>query len=156
MYIEQYWGECVGGSDDALTFMDYLEQKNQAEISVKEIFGDLGFDQSAGDFRQTEEPIVFDLGGIEAEIYFAIEVITTLAALILECKKTGFINLAELGNADEDTKVSITCTEPELDLIKNALSDYVENASEYDIAEMMDEEELSEIVAGCDLLRKEL
>lgn len=156
MYIEKYWGECVGGSDDALSFMDYLEQKNQSEISVKEIFEDLGLDTMEGNFRQSEEPIVFELGGLEAEIYYAIEVVTTLAALILECKKTGYINLAEIGNASEDMNVKITYTDAELNVIKNALADYVENANEYDIAEMMDEDELDEIVEGCDMLRKEL
>lgn len=29
MYIDKYWEISVGGSDDAATFLDYLEQKQK-------------------------------------------------------------------------------------------------------------------------------
>lgn len=156
MYIDKYWEQSVGGSDDAYTFMDYLEQKNKSELSVSEIFGELGLDAMDGDFRHSEEPMTFEMDGIEAEIYYAIEVVTVIAALILECQKSGQVNLCELDDCREDMELTITYTDDELDMIKAALKDYVENAKEYDIAEMMDEDELAEIIEGIDMLRNEL
>ena len=40
MYIEKYWGDFIGGSDDSLTFVSYLAKKQKKEIPVTEIFAD--------------------------------------------------------------------------------------------------------------------
>ena len=36
MYIEKYWYHYIGGTDDSLTLVDYLCDKGQAEISLRE------------------------------------------------------------------------------------------------------------------------
>lgn len=38
MYIEKYWDNYVGGSDDSLTLLEYLEAKETKQITVKKIF----------------------------------------------------------------------------------------------------------------------
>ena len=40
MYIEKYWGNYIGGTDDSLTLLDYLMDKQKSEISLSEIFAD--------------------------------------------------------------------------------------------------------------------
>ena len=59
MYIEKYWGDFIGGSDDSLTFVSYLAKKQKKEIPVTEIFADFGLDQLHGDFRNPEIPLIF-------------------------------------------------------------------------------------------------
>lgn len=34
MYITKYWGEYIGGTDDSLTLMDYLEGKQKEELTL--------------------------------------------------------------------------------------------------------------------------
>ena len=38
MYIEKYWGNYIGGTDDSLTLLDYLIGKQKKEVTLKEIF----------------------------------------------------------------------------------------------------------------------
>lgn len=38
MFIEKYWGNYIGGTDDSLTLLDYLIDKQKDEISLSEIF----------------------------------------------------------------------------------------------------------------------
>ena len=38
MYISKYWGEFIGGSDDSLSLIEFLEDLNKEEITLKEIF----------------------------------------------------------------------------------------------------------------------
>lgn len=79
-----------------------------------------------------------------------------LAALLLECKVNGNVNLQELDEMNDDFAMKLTATEQEHAMINDALKDFAANASEYDIAEMMMEDELQEMAEGCEKLRKEL
>ncbi|MCM1236974.1 MAG: imm68 putative immunity domain-containing protein [Ruminococcus flavefaciens] len=38
MYIEKYWGNYIGGTDDSLTLLEYLSGKQKNEIALSEIF----------------------------------------------------------------------------------------------------------------------
>ena len=55
MYIEKYWGEYIGGSDDSLSLLAFLEDQNKEEISLSEIFAKIGLDKLNWNFRQTVE-----------------------------------------------------------------------------------------------------
>ena len=45
MYIEKYWGNYIGGTDDSLTLLAYLIGKQKNEVTLKEIFSDTGLDK---------------------------------------------------------------------------------------------------------------
>ena len=45
MYIEKYWGNYIGGTDDSLTLLDYFMDKGKRELSLGEIFADTGLDK---------------------------------------------------------------------------------------------------------------
>ena len=62
MYIEKYWGNYIGGTDDSLTLLDYLISKQKVEISLQEIFEDVGLDELNWDFRNSS-----GLGYIDSE-----------------------------------------------------------------------------------------
>ena len=58
MYINgKYWNNYIGDSDDSLSLIDYLANKQEELITLEEIFADLGLDNLDGNFRQAEEPI---------------------------------------------------------------------------------------------------
>ncbi len=159
MYIKKYWGNYIGGTDDSLTFVAYLEEKQKKEISLNEIFSDFGLDKLQGDFRKPDVPLVFvDSQGWEKDISFAIDLITDIAALLLECKVNGYVNLLEL---DEDIEadvpdVCITATPEEHKQIDKVLTDFIAAPLEYDLSEMMPKEDIIEMTIVCKELRKEL
>lgn len=159
MYIKKYWGNYIGGTDDSLTFVAYLAEKQKKEISLNEIFSDFGLDKLQGDFRKPDVPLVFvDSQGWEKDISFAINLITDIAALLLECKVNGYVNLLEL---DEDMEadmpdVCITVMPEEHKQIDKVLTDFIAAPLEYDLSEMMPKEDIIEMTTVCEELRKEL
>lgn len=114
-----------------------------------EIFEETGLSKLEGNYRQTNVPL-------EVEIHYAIDIIGVLSALILECKVNGCVNLHDLDSSKEDFFIRIINTDTEFNMIIAALKDYLENSSEYDIAEMMTEEELKDILEGTESLYREL
>lgn len=167
MYItDKYWNNYIGDTDDSLTLLTYLADKQKEEISLEEIFSDIGLDKLNGDFHQSDEPLTVVLKNIEsdyeepyAEFEFAIDIITDLAALLLECKINESVDLSELLEDDLDTNVSkicITGTSKEHELINKALTDFISDPLTYDLSEMVDEEDLQEMAEICEELRKEL
>lgn len=45
MYIEKYWGDFIGGSDDSLNLVAFLEDCRKEEITLNEIFIKIGLDK---------------------------------------------------------------------------------------------------------------
>lgn len=158
MYIEKYL-DLVIGSDNSLLFLEYLKEKQKEEFSLGEIFSDIGLDKLQGDFRNPDIVLeVVDEEGWQMEFHFAIDLIMNIAALLLECKVIGSVDLCELCE-EEDLEIGmihITATPEEHQLINKTLKDFSEEPLAYDISEMMLEEELQETVAICEELRKEL
>ena len=52
MYIEKYWGGYIGGSDDSLNLVAFLEEQKKEEISLNEIFDKIGLDKLNWNFRK--------------------------------------------------------------------------------------------------------
>ena len=158
MYISKYWGDFIVGSDDSLSLVEFLEDLNKEEITLKEIFTGIGLDRQNMDFRQTVKNLGFiNSIGLEIDFHFAIDVVIDLAAILLECKNTGHVNLRELYDS-EDTKnryIRVVYTEEEYTAIKVALEDFVKDPKSYDLYEMIGDDiiEMVEIVKE---LRKEL
>ena len=158
MYITKYWGDFIGGSDDSLSLIEFLEGLNKEEITLKEIFTGIGLDRQNMDFRQTVDNLKFT-NSIRLEIYFnyAIDIVTDLAAILLECKNNGHVNIRELyGNEDEQNRcIRVVATEKEYTAIKVVLEDFVKDPNSYDLYEMIGDDiiEMAEIVKE---LRKEL
>ena len=45
MYIKKYWGNFIGGSDDSLNLVAFLEDQKKEEIPLSEIFTKIGLDK---------------------------------------------------------------------------------------------------------------
>lgn len=158
MYISKYWGDFIGGSDDSLSLIEFLEGLNKEEITLKEIFTGIGLDRQNMDFRQTVENLKFNNSiGLEIDFHFAIDIVIDLAAILLECKNNGHVNIGELyGNEDEQNRcIRVVATEEEYTAIKVALEDFVKDPKSYDLYEMIGDDiiEMAEIVKE---LRQEL
>lgn len=167
MYIEnKYWNNYIGDTDDSLTLIEYLADKHKEEISLGEIFSDIGLDKLNGDFREHDDPLTVVLKNISSgyeepyiEFYYAIDLITDLAALMLECKVSGSVNLCELAGENLETAVPdicITATSEEHEQMNQALADFVSSPLDYDLSEMCPEEDMLEMAELCEELRKEL
>ena len=151
MYITKYWGDFIGGSDDSLSLVDFLDDLNKEEITLKEIFTGIGLDRQNMDFRQTIENLGFiNSNGLEIDFNYAIDIVTDLAAILLECKISGYVNLRELyDNEDAQNRcIRIVATEEEYTVIKVALEDFVKDPKTYDLYEMIGDDiiEMAEIV----------
>ena len=158
MYIKKYWGNFIGGSDDSLNLVAFLEDQKKEEIPLSEIFTKIGLNKQNWDFRQTVEYLEFTHSdGVEMDFHFAIDVVTDLAAILLECSVSGSVNLQDLDEYNTPARrIRITVTPEEHDAMNKALADFAQNPLEYDLSEMMDNEEIQEMARDVEALRKEL
>ena len=158
MYIKKYWGNFIGGSDDSLNLVAFLVDQKKEEIPLSEIFTKIGLDKQNWDFRQTVEYLEFTHSdGVEMDFHFAIDVVTDLAAILLECSVSGSVNLQDLDEYNTSSRRNrITATPEEHDAMIKALADFAQNPMEYDLSEMMDDEEIHEMARDVEALRKEL
>ena len=158
MYIKKYWGNFIGGSDDSLNLVAFLEDQKKEEIPLSEIFTKIGLDKQNWGFRQTVEYLEFThSSGVEMDFHFAIDVVTDLAAILLECSVSGSVNLQDLDEYNTPSRrIRITATPEEHDAMNKSLADFAQNPLEYDLSEMMDDEEIQEMARDVEALRKDL
>ena len=158
MYIKKYWGNFIGGSDDSLNLVAFLVDQKKEEIPLSEIFTKIGLDKQNWNFHQTVEYLEFTHSdGVEMDFHFAIDVVTDLAAILLECSVSGSVNLQDLDEYNTPARrIRITVTPEEHDAMNKALADFAQNPLEYDLSEMMDNEEIQEMARDVEALRKEL
>ena len=90
------------------------------------------------------------------DFYYAIDLITDLAALMLECSINGSVSLGELMDDENENTIRITFTEEEKMLVNKALIHFVKEPLSYDLHEMVPEEDIQEMAQDCENLRKEL
>ena len=147
MYIKKYWGNFIGGSDDSLNLVAFLEDQKKEEIPLSEIFAKIGLDKQNWNFHQTVEYLEFTHSdGVEMDFHFAIDVVTDLAAILLECSVSGSVNLQDLDEYNTSSRrIRITATAEEHDAMNKALADFAQNPLEYDLSEMMDEDGIQEM-----------
>ena len=158
MYIEKYWGNFIGGSDDSLNLVAFLEDRKKEEITISEIFNKIGLNKQNWDFKRTVEPLKFNHSlGFEMDFNFAIDIIIDLAAIILECNINGNVNLHDLSD-NEDTPsqcIKVIATAEEYERIDKCLLDFTNNPMSYDLYEMIGDGIL-EMAEDVEELRKEL
>ena len=158
MYIKKYWGNFIGGSDDSLNLVAFLEDQKKEEIPLSEIFAKIGLDKQNWDFRQTVVYLEFTHSdGVDMDFHFAIDVVTDLAAILLECSVSGSVNLQDLDEYNTPSRrIRITATPEEHETMNKALADFVHAPLEYDLSEMMGEDEITDMAYQVEMLRKEL
>ena len=158
MYIDKYWGNFIGGSDDSLNLVEFLVDQKNDELSLSEIFAKIGLDKQNWDFRQTVEYLEFThSNGVEMDFHFAIDVVTDLAAILLECSVSGSVNLHDLDEYNTPSYyIRINATPEEHKAMNKALADFAQNPMEYDLSDMMGEDEITDMAKDVEAIRQEL
>ena len=151
------WYNYIGGTDDSLTLVDYLYDKGKTEIPLSEIFNDTGLSKLNWNFHISPNLEYIDSEGQCHEFYYAIDLATDLAALILESKKSGGFNIKNLFDGEKRDRFVKIITTPEEDQAMNrALAEFCASPLEYDLHEMVDDEDMLEMAKDCENIRKEL
>lgn len=155
MYIKNYWGNYIGGTDDSLTLLDYLLDKQKSILTLDEIFQDTGLKNLKGNFCTSPDLHYTDTKGMVYNFYYAIDLIGDLALLMLESASKGSIDLSELMDSETDT-LRLTFTETERLMMIEALTHFVKTPSAYDIHEVLSAEELQEMAKVYESVRQAL
>lgn len=158
MYIDKYWGSYIGGTDDSLNLVAFLEDQKKEEISLHEIFAKIGLDKQNWDFHQTVEYLEFThSNGVDTDFHYAIDLITDLAAILLECSVSGSVDIHGLDEYHTSSRhIRITAAPEEHDAMNKALADFVQDPLSYDLREMVDEEDMLALAQECEEIRKKL
>ncbi len=158
MYIKEYWGNYIGGTDDSLNLIAFLADQKQEEIPLSHIFARIGLDKQNWDFHQTVEYLVFTCSdGLEMDFHFAIDLVTDLAAILLECSVSGAVDLHDLDEYITPSRlIRVTATPEEHAAMNRALSDFVREPLSYDLHELVPEEDMFAMAEDCENLRQEL
>lgn len=106
-----------------------LEDQKKEEIPLSEIFAKIGLDKQNWDFCQTVEYLEFTHSdGVEMDFHFAIDVVTDLAAILLECGVSGSVNLQDLDEYNTPVRrIRITATPEEHEAMNKVLADFVQD-----------------------------
>lgn len=153
-----YWGDFMGGTDDSISLVSFLADWGKEDIPLSAVFAGVGLDQLGEDFRQTTAPLEFTRSdGVVVDFHFAIDLITDLAVLLLECKRHGGINLHDLCPFDAPNRVVCIHAAPEEHARMNpVLRDFSAHPLAYDLSELVPQEDMEEMAAICESLRREL
>lgn len=92
--------------------------------------------------------------GFDVDFHFAIDVITDLAAILLECKVSGSVDLQELEPFDTSLSIiNITVTTEDYELLDRILADFSNYSLEYGLCEVVSQEDMLEMAGICESLR---
>lgn len=161
MYISKWWGDLIGGSDDSLALLDYLEQLDLTDVTLDQILKDLGFDVllSEGDLKNGGH-IGFDRrsasGMFRVELDIACGALIDLAAIVLECRKSGYVDLHDLDENRKPCKLYIEASEEKRNLLRDELNKFSCNPLSYDLAELVPAEDMRELADKAKMIADEL
>ncbi|MGE7913709.1 imm68 putative immunity domain-containing protein [Lysinibacillus xylanilyticus] len=165
MYIERWWGEYIGGTDDTCTLIDYFVNREfeldiPTEINVKNIFQDFQLNNAREikDLRQTKDIYFIREKGFFQDIGCVINLLMDITAIILECLKNGKVHLTDLagGIMDKNAVFSLKVEKEELALLRRILDDFIHHPLSYDLAEFCPEDDMKEIAKQCKEIITEL
>ncbi|WP_313637181.1 imm68 putative immunity domain-containing protein [Paenibacillus sp. FSL K6-0276] len=161
MYISKWWGELIGGSDDSLALIDYLEQLDLTDVTLNQILKDLGFDVllSEGDLENGGN-IGFDMrsanGMFRVELDIACGTLIDLSAIVLESRKSGYVDLHDLDEARQPCKLYIDASEEKRTLLRDELNKFSRNPLSYDLAELVPTDDMRELAEKAKMIADEL
>lgn len=158
MYIDKYWGKYIGDTGDTLNLVAFLARQKKEEFPLGDIFAETGLDKQNWDFRQTAEHLGFTCSnGTVVGFRFAIDLVTDLAAILLECNVNAGVVLHDLDVYNTSfRRIRITATLEEYEALNRALADFAKDPLSYDLRALMDDEQMEKMAGQVEALRKEL
>lgn len=157
LFIDKWWGSYIGGCDDSLRLLDYFGTSPSNKWSLKQIFKDIHLD-SAFKLGEIENAnLYFELEPErEANFQMAIDVIIDLSAIVLECLHNKQVAIRDLDESSEYEKNITISTTKDILLLKNSLNEFIKNPQSSELAVMVSDNELAEIVHDCKEVHDEL
>ncbi len=157
MYIEKWWGNYMGGSDDSLTLLDYLEEKGKDTYTLSEILSDFNIHfTDVETFRGTPRVYYVDSMRVECDIIYVISIMQDLSLFVLESYKIGEVSLSALKGYGNGKSFKVTCDINELKLLVSVLTDFANNPLRYELSDMVPDEDMLEIADECREIVEEL
>lgn len=161
MYIDKWWEDTVGDSDDTMSLIDFLEEHKNESLTLSQVLEDLGMDKYLGNqflYDSTDTPLQFESKeGFEVDFQISIDPIIDLSALVLEQIQRGKIFLSALHGGQEDGDYVIIDTEQDaLTLLINELTEFHQNPEKYDLASFIPEEDMEALSVACSEIEEEL
>lgn len=161
MYISKWWGDLIGGSDDSLTLIDYLEQLDLTDVTLNQILRDIGFDilLAEGDLKNGGN-IGFDRrsanGMFRVELDIACSALIDLSAIVLESLKSGYVDLHDLDEARQPHKLYIDASEETRSLLRDELNKFSRNPLSYDLAKLVPADDMRKLAEQAKMIADEL
>ncbi|KQN99901.1 imm68 putative immunity domain-containing protein [Paenibacillus sp. Leaf72] len=161
MYISKWWGDLIGGSDDSLALIDYLEQLDLTDVTLNQILKDLGFDilLSEGDLKNGGN-VGYDMKRANSifrvELDIACGALIDLSAIVLESLKSGYVDLHDLDEARQPRKLYIDASEEKRNLLRDELNKFSRNPLSYDLAELVPPDDMRELAEKAKMIADEL
>ncbi len=161
MYIDKWWGDYLGGTDDTCTLLDYFKKDDVTEYPLSKIFKDFNINSNAQsvEFRDMSTCFYYEDGIHHANLDMVINMITDLSAILLECLKNKTVSLKALDEYtkdDENKSISIIVTANEYNCLIAVVEDFVNSYMEYQLAEFCGEDDMKEIATHCNEICEEL
>lgn len=157
MYIDKWWYDFIGGTDDSLTLLDYISETEEIEYSFGKLLKDFNIKSNEPEFYRSSPSVFYTTrDGYEHDIHYVIDLIQDLSVLVLESYKSGAIKLSDLTKSEDKKVFKILCSKEELELLIKILTDFAKAPLTYEISEMVDEKDMIEIARQCTEIAEEL
>lgn len=160
MYIDKWWGEYLGESEDSYTLIDYFNEGEEKDYPLSKVFRDFHLEEQIekGDFRTTADIRYMSMDGVHySEIDIVIGLVADLSAILLECLHNGEVSLKDLNNGiGREKKIRLLPTPEEFDCLLEVLDDFAISYMDYELAEFCGEETMREIAGQCSEIAEEL
>lgn len=163
MYIQKWWGNLVGDSDDSLCLLDYFHFKNKSKLTLQEILTDLKLQKYLGkDTLQQGKNLFFTAehpNGQKTDIdfLFAIDPVIDLCAILLETIHSGQVDTKALDPyASNPLVFTIEIDKHRLKLLTEELSLFCSDPLRYDLSELVPEEDMLALAKMCSEINGEL
>lgn len=151
MYIDKWWGNYIGGSDDSLLLLDYFGTRNISHFELNIILEDTGLASLLKNGGMENGDLSFKVNeGYIPHFNMAVDVLTDLSAIVLECLQSGKVAITDLDSSSKYPQtITIDCQKEDIKLLIDGLEKFIGNPEIFQLADMMDEESLKELVSDC-------
>lgn len=160
MYIDKWWGEYLGESEDSYTLIGYFNEGEEKDYPLSRIFRDFHLEEQIkkGSFRTTADIRYMSADGVHySEIDIVVNLIVDVAAILLECLHNEEVSLRDLNDGiGKEKSIRVFPTSDEFDHLLEVLDDFVNSYMNYELAELCDEETMKEIAGQCSEIAEEL
>jgi len=158
LFISKWWGNYIGGCDDSFLLLDYFGTSSSNTWTLRQIFEDLhlGSVLESGEFENSDLYFESKLG-YEPHFDMTIDVVIDLSAILLECLQNKQVAMKKL---DESTKyqkdIIISASKQDILLLKRGLDKFINTPQSFDLANLIDENSLTELICDCKSISDEL